>query len=477
MNFRLSYKNFLKIKGLIWLLYILFCIYSLTFINKAELLLGVFFGAILLQLSLITFINHWYKYRQPKLLDWFRLGTFVSIILNFYSLISIFNLKDYIIVNKVVQVDVNMLLPTLIVLFIGLLALNLGEFLLTNYKKPKSSVKSVYVFRHINIFFLTTILTIGIEGYLLLQGITGYGVYEEYTTGTYSFLLQTLGILTPFILAIYSVLKFIHKYNKLSFNILFAVFFVAQIGFGFLSGMKEEIITPIIVVAIPYLIGGYKVPKKVIYLSVLFVVLLYPINNNYRTILNESTNVDKITAFQLSVVNTFNQDLIDSVSSGAESYQSRFSLFPILMYSISIEDKWTSYKHLNRYLYLPLGWIVPRFILPNKPISNTGAQLNYMLTGNNKSSITPSTYGWSFFEGGYVFVFLTFFVFGLIISYLQQFLDMHNLYHLVLYIVVLVSLLKVESDIYFRISSLLQTVFIGYLVCVFFFKTKTIAKI
>lgn len=474
MNFRLTLLSFRLIKRFIWFFYTLFFIYTLVFIEKTELLFSVFFCGLLIQLTLIKFIKNWYKFKQPRLLDWFRLGTFASIVLNFLSLVGVFDKNHSITVNGVAEVSTDLVLPALFVVFIGLLALILAESIhvkFNNYNKNKR-ITYFHVFRHRRFFSFVTIIVLVIKGYLLLTGVTGYGVYEEYTTGQYSFLLQTLNILTTFTLAIYAVLKYIHKHSTAIFNTLFFTYLIAQIGFGFLSGMKEDIITPIIIVLIPYVIGGNKVPKKFIYLSLLFIILLYPITNNYRTVLNKNPNLTKTNAFKLGVSHTLDQGFIGSITSGTESYQSRFSLFPILMYSISEETKWDNYKYLNRYFYLPVGWIIPRVILPEKPVSNTGAELNYMLTGNNKSSITPSTYGWAFFEGGYIFVFTSFLILGLIISLLQTLLNKESLFHLILYIVVLVSLLKVESDIYFRLTSLFQTILIGSIVCLFFFKVK-----
>ena len=472
MNFRLTLRKYLRIKGVIWLLYAIFLINTLFFVEKDELILGVLFSGVMLQLTVVRFLNNWYKLNQPRLLDWFLLGTFVSIVFNFLSLVNVFEQYDTVTVNNVTDVGVDMVMPTLLVVLIGVLGLRLGEFLVLKRQFSKVFSKEYYVFRYRSVFFLTTLLLLSIQGYLLLNGIIGYGTYEEHTTGTYSFLLQILGLLNPFFLAIYAILKYIQKYSDRVFNILFLIYFITQIVFGFLSGMKEEIITPIIIVFIPYLIGGHEISKKLIYISLVFIVLLYPINNNYRRVLNDNPGIEKTTAFQLGAFKLFNEGFIDGVTSGADSYQSRFSLFPILMYSISEEDQWTDYKYLNRYVYLPVSWFVPRFILPDKPISNTGAKLNNMLSGNDRSSVTPSTYGWAFFEGGYVFVFISFLVFGMVISYVQKRVNKENLFHLVLYITILVSLLKIESDIYFRISGLFQSIFVGYFVCLFFFKTK-----
>ena len=88
MNFKLSYKFYVLIKSFIWIWYAFF---FLTVVNgnyDKEVKYGVLLCAILIQMTLITFINHWYKNKRPRLLDWFRLATFFVIIFNFLVLIK-----------------------------------------------------------------------------------------------------------------------------------------------------------------------------------------------------------------------------------------------------------------------------------------------------------------------------------------------------------------------------------------------------
>tara|TARA_R100001230_G_C5667613_1_gene172381 strand:- start:511 stop:1239 length:729 start_codon:yes stop_codon:yes gene_type:complete len=236
--------------------------------------------------------------------------------------------------------------------------------------------------------------------------------------------------------------------------------------------MKEEIIIPVILVAIPFLLSGRSISRTILIGGFIFTILLYPINNNYRDVLNKNPQFDKVTAFQLAFLNTISVNFVDNFVSGRESYKSRISLFPVFMYSLDKEGQWNHYKNLDRYIYIPVAWIVPRVFLPNKPISDTGSELYYMTTGRRTNSITPSTFGWSYLEGGYGPTFITFLVFGLVISLFQKRIGNGNIFHLVLYGLILSSLLKVESDIYFRLSGLLQTILISYLIVRIFIKNS-----
>jgi hypothetical protein len=296
----------------------------------------------------------------------------------------------------------------------------------------------------------------------MVNGVLGYGTLQEHTTSSYSFLIATIQILGPFILTVFSVLSFIYNYKERWFNTVFVAFIGLQLIFGFLSGMKETILTPIIIILIPYLKAGLTISKKYIILGVFSILILYPLNNNFRGILNEYPNLDRQTAFFVAAKETFDISLVENVNSGSESFSSRLSLFPFLVYAVQYEDSWTYYKNLNRYIYLPVAWFVPRLFIPDKPKSETGAVLNNMIYGYSTNSLTTSTFGWAYFEGGYIYVFILFLFFGAFLGFIDLKSD-SNMFSYLIYVIALISCLTIETDIYFRVSSLLQTAFIYYL--------------
>lgn len=466
MRLKLTYKFYILIKISIWTIY---CGYALNVffnIDKIELVVGFLLCGILLQLTLMSFIRSWYKYGTPKLIEWFYLSTFISLIINFLLLIPYLDSHCFLLVNNVVTVSSDQVLLSLFIILVGVIGLKIPNSFFSY--KSNNNVKKIELvrFNYKILFYSFSIFIVFLQFYLIYEGIIGYGKGEENAVAMYSFLLQIVDIMSPLFLITYSVFLFVYHKNSRVLKILFLFYFFSQLFIGLLSGMKEEFITSLIVVLIPYLIGGNKISKKIIVLGGVFLFLLYPINNNYRKILNENTVLPKNIAIQLAFVKTFTTGIGDSFTSGAESYQGRISLFPIFMYSIQEEKKWSEYKNLNRYLYLPLAWILPRFILPSKPVSDTGAIFNEMLTGSRLSSITPSTYGWSYFEGGVFQVFLSFFLLGIVIRILEVKLGKESFLGLLIYVSVLVSLLKVEADVYFRISGIFQTI----LICVIYFK-------
>ena len=479
MNLRLTYKTYITIKSIIWILYGIYVINAFISLESFDLKMAILLCGVAIEFTLMSFLDHWYRFKQPYLLDWFRLVTFFSIILNFMFLVEILDKNQSLLVHNAVMVQSTEALPSIIVVLVGLIGLKLSEVLVIRTKKNRSpvyksagTVKNILSFTNKNLFFGFTIALSFIQFYLLLQGVVGYGSEGDQLVGTYSFLLQAIHILGPLVLVSYAILLFRYNYKDKLFILIFTVYFLLQITSGFISGMKQAIITPIIIILIPYLLGGHRIPKKLVVGTVIFVIFLYPINNNYRDVLNSPVQTSKVSAFLLAIENTLDNGFFDNIKTGSESYQDRVSLFPILMYSVENEQQWMDYKYMNRYLYLPIAWVLPRFLLNSKPMADTGSKLYYLTTGRYDTSITPTTYGWAYFEGGYIPVLISFFLFGIFITILQSKFSKNNFLHLLLYTSLLISFLKVESDIYFLVSGLLQKLLIGVVFYYLFFKYK-----
>ena len=474
MNFKLSYKFYVFIKSFIWIWYAFF---FLTVVNGnyvKEVKYGVLLCAILIQMTLITFFNNWYKKKRPRLLDWFRLSTFFVIIFNFLMLIKVLrnqnNFLGFIIKPEFI-------LPSLFVILIGLLGLKVSEVMYL-YSKPRSlkSLQSskIYEIKNILFFYFFALVLASIQIFLMLTGEVGFGTFQENTTSDYSFLFQIVFILSNLVLSLFAIFKYLYPNKKKAYNLVFIIYFLIQIVYGFLSGMKESIITPFIILLIPFLLSGRKISKNYLILGVFALLILYPINNNYRELLVDFPNMKKQEALGIALVKTAEFSLSENANNGSESYSNRLSLFPYLVYSVEKESEWIYYKNLDRYVYLPVSWIVPRFMIPNKPKSETGAVLNEIMVGVNTNSLTVTTYGWAYYEGGFFYVFLLFLLFGLFINFFQYQIGFDNLLGMLLYIELLVIMLKVETDIYFIISGVLQTVLIYFIFIKVFIKQNNI---
>lgn len=476
MKLILSRQKYWLLKSMIWILYFVYVIIAFLTIQNYDLKLGILLCGLIIELSLISFLNNWYKLRTPKLLDWFRLGTFLTLILNFLGIAFSLDSADGILVNNTVFVSSANALKTLFVILIGLLGLRFSDICIKFFPfKIKPSKQKNYTIQRINLFYVMSLVLSIIQITLMLSGFTGYGSNISYNTSQYSFLLQIIMLFAPFHLVFFAILKFFFKKGGTTFNSIFIFFFIGQLLLGFLSGMKEEMITPIILITVPYIFSGGKISRSIILIFTFSILILYPINNNYRDYLN-TTKLDKQDALGLAIVSTFSGSSSEIIVSGSESYFARLSLFPMAMYSVDIEQSWNEYKYLNRYLLLPITWITPRFLFPQKPKSDTGSKLYETITGNNFNSTTPSTFGWAYLEGGYIPAFISFLIFGLIISIIQTKLNLNSLFWIIIYSIFLSNLLKIESDIYFQISEIFQTLLITYLLYIIFINEKKYLK-
>lgn len=465
MDFKLTHKFYILVKSLIWIFYAFYLTYFFSDVNDSEIVISVLLCAVLIQMTIISFVDNWYRKKRPTLLDWFRLTTFFILIVNFLSLVQNLNHQNnfngYILKSEFI-------LLSLFTILTGLIALKFSELLYTYlYVQPRSTnghkKHNEYDFRNLSFFYLLSLILGLVEIFLMITGQVGYGTFQENTTSDYSFLFQIVFILSGFFLSLFAIFKYLYAFKNKKFDVAYLIFFVIQLIYGFLSGMKETIIVPIIIVLIPYLLSGRKLPKKVIYLGILGVLLIYPLNDNYREVLNNFPNLKKNEALGIAAVKTMDISFTENLSQGGDSFSSRLSLFPYLVYCVEKEGEWTYYKHLDRYIYLPIAWIVPRVLIPDKPKSETGAVLNYQIFGYETNSLTGTTYGWAYLEGGLLYVFVLFLLFGFFILYFQNNLGYDSLFGLLAYVGLLTDLLKVESDIYFLISGILQRMLIYFL--------------
>jgi hypothetical protein len=463
MDFKLTRNYYLALKSIIWLVYFTYLIYSINSIIENEIIWGVAFCGILMQMTLIEFIDNWYKKLSPTLLDWFRLTTFYVLIFNFLKIAPLIqyheNIEGY-------TISLNFILPTLLCILIGLLALKLSEYIYATFlinKIVKPIIYHNYIIKNYPLLYILTLIVGFLQIYMLLNGIIGYGTMTESTTGKFSFFIQIVYILSNFFLLIYAIFKFKYSESSIVFKYFFYFFLAVQLIYGLLSGMKESIIVPCIIVFIPFISSGRKISKVYIYLFIITLTLIFPLNSNYRETLVRNPELKKDQALAVAFIKTFELNISENISQGGESFSDRLSLLPFLVYSIENEEKWTEYKNLNRYIYLPISWILPRDIMPSKPMSDTGAKLNEMIFGVSTNSLTPTTYGWAYFEGGFIYVFILFLIFGCFISYFEFILKFNTLFGMLIYISLIIDLLKVENDIYFYMSGELQRIFMYYI--------------
>ncbi len=474
MKFILNKKTYYILVILIWASYFIFSIYYIDSIkSRPNVIYELIVCGIIMQLTLISFLRSWAYYKQPTLLDWFRLTTFYVIIANYLTLIDKLGGKISWVYGSI-YLKQSEILPTLFVILVGLIAMSPVEVLIKFiYRKNKnvesSETTTSYYLRRKALFYGIGLVIFPAQILLLVTGVIGYGNDSESAVSGFSFILQILNSLCAFYLLTLGFLKFYYNSNDRKENFFLYLFMILSLTFGLLSGMKENTIVPIVTFSIPFLLGGKTLPKKLMIIGALVIAVIYPLNDNYRDTLNNFQKIDKTQAFAIAVAKTYSSGFTDSFKESSDSFSNRLAMFPILQYSVEHESEWKYFKNMDRFAYLPISFL-PRFFIPSKPIADTGEVLNKMISGYENNSQTPTTYGWAYLEGGYLYVFLSFLLFGIVISIIQSKVDKNNFFTLLLFGNVLIMMLKIETDIYFLIAKILQDIIIFYIFYKLFLK-------
>lgn len=481
MYLRLSSRMLILAKIFIWLAYLIFCIDITDSVTNRPVIYELMISGVIIQLTVISFLDNWSNRGRPLLLDWFRLTTFLVIMLNYFSLMKEFD-------NKIkwsyggIYINQNLIIPSLITILVGLIGIKIGEMILllfniTRRKKFELPIAEEYEIKNIYLLYIFAILIPVFQIFLIITGVIGYGNDSGASVSGASFILLIISNLSIFILTVLSTYKYILNKSYKYLNSVLYISFGMQVLYGLLSGMKEFTIQPVIIILIPYLLSGRALPKKVIIPGLFALMVLYPLNNNFRTILGTFNNVDRKTAFLMAVNETFSSHFLDNLKEGSDAYSDRLSMYPSFVSAIELEPKWDYFKHMDRFAYLPVSFL-PRFLVPSKPISDTGGVLNIMLGGADMiNSQTATTYGWAYLEGGDLYVFLQFLILGFFISFFNFNLQKIDfLFAQVVFNFILVSFLKVETEIYFLLSLYLQNFIVFYICYKIFIKRIRFVK-
>lgn len=390
----------------------------------------------------------------PNFSDWFRLGTFLSIELEAFFLLHELESNKTVEVFDSINLNSFYFFKSVIVVLVGLLALFLVDILLKGRHKKRFKKEEIPILlTHLRkgTFFLFSAILLVLDLYFVLTSLTGFGSTSTESAGQLDFIKQFIHIFASLNLALICVLYFFTKTTKF-FKLYFISFLIVNVIIAVLSGMKESVIMLFMFLLIPYFLSGRNFKIKQVVLFILILILVFPFNKRYRKALEITEN--KAVALYLAFQNTDEKE----DNSNKSAISSRFFIFSPLMYGVSIEQEWSHYKYMNRYVYAPFAWIVPGALLPGKPRNDFGRILYQEMRNTSVTtvSITPSTFGWVYLEGGYLFVFIVFLIFGFVLKYLDNLIRMDTLQGLLLYILLVPSLIKVESDIYFRIVGYFQ---------------------
>lgn len=446
--------------GILFLFYFLYTLSNSLYINDNVMYATLLVIVIYFQ-TIFQFLYFYNKKGKPRLQDWMRLAIFFMLVLNFMKIVNNSNgLAEIDFVVGKLSLD-NSPFAMLIIIF-TLISLDSAYILNNSFRKSNFNFGDTFIINRKYLVLNLLIITTLFQSYLLFSGITGFGNTENQISGGSSFISMLSSYITPFALILSAYIIFIENESNKKYLVIFYISLGIQIFTGFLSGMKENALEPILYATIVFLIAGKKIPRKLLLIGFIVVAFLYPINNSYRNVVsNPYLNTgSSILNMSIAIKIISEQPISETFLGGAESYGNRSSMFPFLLYAINNEEKWDYYKNMSRYLYLPIGWIVPRALLEDKPKADIGGILYEQVTGERTAtSITVTNIGWAYLEGGILFIFITFILIGLILETIDK-RNYKSPIVLLFYITLFHLAIKPEWDSYFMFSSLIPMLII-----------------
>ena len=274
-----------------------------------------------------------------------------------------------------------------------------------------------------SIFVLTSISIIA-GLFTINMGIMGYSSsYEDLIeAGNYAMYLALLGSMGKLALVLAALNYYSHQSNEKKLLLIFIM--ISQLLFGFISGMKSNVVIPfVILIVCQYLQTGFYSRKNLLIIIVSLFVS-YAVIEPFRYARNDDPNFDGTSI--VSITNALispdtsrkKTDTPDDLSSKLLSIVARLNITqmaaPGLVYADENPVLPSGSPQFLRDIFLtPIYAIVPRFIWKSKPLANLGVWYSQVVMGSNHfSSLGMGPFTYLYFAGGYTAVFVGFYIIG-----------------------------------------------------------------
>lgn len=238
-------------------------------------------------------------------------------------------------------------------------------------------------------------------------------------------------------------------------RVVFWLSLTCVVVFGALSGMKQNILQPLLLLVLIYAITRGRFPRVSLLLPLLF-VLIYPVMNAYRDNLDSGyrSQVNTLGGLNAVVLKTIGDipasfDNPSSASSSAEDRDTaRLSCLTDLSQIISVPTP--SFLNGEEKMWLaPIYSFIPRFIWKNKPVMNKGARLTVALGGRETSSSAVTPIGDLYVTYGISGVAVGMFIYGIGLQLYMNWIASRVISErtLFIYLAMLMTLINLESDV------------------------------
>ena len=249
-------------------------------------------------------------------------------------------------------------------------------------------------------------------------------------------------------------------------KIIFWLSLAISIGMGVISGMKGEILMPLLTIVLVYAITKGRIPRLAVLLPVFLVVFIAPFVTAYRKNLNQGyrAQVNTIEGLETVISKSANDALhiysstsADASSSGIELVKKRLSYLSSLRAVIGLTNP--AFVNGDEKIWLaPVYPLVPRFLWRSKPVFNKGQRISIALGAGSQTSTAPTMIGDLFMLYGTWGVGIGMFVWGVCVQLYMNWIGRKGISELGLfiYISMVPLLLNLESDVIAFVGGLVQ---------------------
>ena len=270
--------------------------------------------------------------------------------------------------------------------------------------------------------------------YAIKIGIFGYSQTPEQVIeySKISQIINYIEILTQICLTAVA-LAYFSDVKNLKTLVLLILIIMVQIFFGILSGMKSNVVMPALILFVSYLVVNNRVNKALLLASGILIFVAYMIIQPFRDFRNMDRNYQSDPSYIINtVVDAYNYK--GYLTTGEQNTESIFYSFISRMNYITDASRAIEYKDqiglmesdpdfADRLYTTPFQALIPRAVWTSKPEENIGNWFNTKVWNRPiGTSVAMSPFGFLYFAGGYTFVVLFFFIFGIMQKLLLNFL-------------------------------------------------------
>jgi hypothetical protein len=284
----------------------------------------------------------------------------------------------------------------------------------------------------LKIIYLIFGLAIAARLYAINLGLYGYIHSTAPFTSSegIAYILLAITDLTSLCLLIMSFAYFKYS-NNFKYRFTFFLILIVEIGFGILSGMKANVVMPVVLSFTTYYLVNNKLHKGFIVASIILIIIAYLIIEPFRTIKQLDPNfqstpsnianamVDAYFLNKSRIIVYGTDDILSSIIS-RNAY-----LLPASK-SIQYEDEYGLREpdpdFFEKIYTIPIQVFIPRLIWTDKPVEDFARWYSVNVWGGTPTtSVAMTPIGFLYFAGGFVFIVLGFFLIGILQKTLWQF--------------------------------------------------------